>query len=136
MPAAGAREHRSDSTPPGDPTSRRRTRNGRVDGDQRRGHQLDGDPDDDPAPVHGRDGLRGGGADVGAIRGSDRRRDLWLDTQQGAPADLPAQPDDFVAGDDRAMVLANYRHNYDRLVSVKRRCDPDNLFRLNPNIAP
>ncbi len=33
-------------------------------------------------------------------------------------------------------VKATYRGNYDRLVEVKRRHDPDNLFRVNQNIAP
>jgi FAD/FMN-containing dehydrogenase len=37
-------------------------------------------------------------------------------------------------GPDR--VKATYRGNYDRLVEVKRRHDPDNLFRVNQNIAP
>jgi FAD/FMN-containing dehydrogenase len=42
----------------------------------------------------------------------------------------------FMAGDDQSRIRANYRGNYDRLVEVKRRYDPDNLFHLNQNIAP
>ena len=37
-------------------------------------------------------------------------------------------------GPDR--VRASYRDNYDRLVEIKRRYDPANLFRINQNIAP
>jgi FAD/FMN-containing dehydrogenase len=37
-------------------------------------------------------------------------------------------------GQDR--VRASYRDNYDRLVEVKRRYDPDNFFHINQNIAP
>ena len=33
-------------------------------------------------------------------------------------------------------IRASYRDNYDRLVEIKRRYDPDNLFRVNQNIAP
>jgi len=42
----------------------------------------------------------------------------------------------FMSGDDQDRVRANYRHNHDRLVEIKRRYDPANLFRLNQNIEP
>ncbi len=42
----------------------------------------------------------------------------------------------FMAGDDQDRVSTNYRQNYDRLVEVKRKYDPDNLFHLNQNIRP
>jgi hypothetical protein len=42
----------------------------------------------------------------------------------------------FMAGDDQDRIRANYKGNYDRLVEVKRTYDPDNLFRVNQNIAP
>lgn len=35
-----------------------------------------------------------------------------------------------------AAVDANYRQNYPRLVTVKQRYDPTNLFRLNANVKP
>jgi FAD binding domain/Berberine and berberine like len=37
-------------------------------------------------------------------------------------------------GEER--VRASYRDNYDRLASIKRTYDPDNLFRVNQNIRP
>jgi FAD/FMN-containing dehydrogenase len=42
----------------------------------------------------------------------------------------------FMAGDDQDRIKANYKGNYDRLVEIKRKFDPDNLFHLNQNIAP
>ena len=42
----------------------------------------------------------------------------------------------FMAGDDQGRIEANYRGNYGRLVDVKRKYDPGNLFRLNQNIDP
>ena len=34
------------------------------------------------------------------------------------------------------IVSASYQGNYDRLVQIKRKYDPANLFRLNQNIRP
>jgi FAD/FMN-containing dehydrogenase len=42
----------------------------------------------------------------------------------------------FMSGDDQERIKANYRGNYDRLVDVKRKYDPDNLFHVNQNIRP
>jgi FAD/FMN-containing dehydrogenase len=53
-----------------------------------------------------------------------------------APLSEPGGYVNFMAGDDQARIRDNYRGNYDRLVEVKRAYDPDNLFRVNQNIAP
>jgi FAD/FMN-containing dehydrogenase len=42
----------------------------------------------------------------------------------------------FMADDDQDRIKANYKGNYERLVDVKRKYDPDNLFHLNQNIRP
>lgn len=42
----------------------------------------------------------------------------------------------YLDQDDSSRVRAAYGPNYDRLVQLKRRYDPDNLFRLNQNISP
>ncbi len=34
------------------------------------------------------------------------------------------------------VINANFRNNYNRLVAVKNRYDPKNLFRLNANVEP
>jgi FAD/FMN-containing dehydrogenase len=42
----------------------------------------------------------------------------------------------FMTGDDQGRIKANYKGNYDRLVQLKRKYDPDNLFNQNQNIKP
>jgi FAD/FMN-containing dehydrogenase len=42
----------------------------------------------------------------------------------------------YLAADDGGFVRQAYGPNYDRLVQVKRRFDPDNVFHLNFNIEP
>jgi FAD/FMN-containing dehydrogenase len=42
----------------------------------------------------------------------------------------------FMSEDDQERIKANYKGNYDRLVEVKRKHDPGNLFHLNQNIKP
>jgi hypothetical protein len=38
--------------------------------------------------------------------------------------------------DDGGRIQATYGVNYDRMVALKTKVDPDNLFRLNANVAP
>lgn len=42
----------------------------------------------------------------------------------------------FAAADDQGRVSANYGANYDKLVEVKKKYDPNNLFHMNQNIDP
>jgi FAD/FMN-containing dehydrogenase len=42
----------------------------------------------------------------------------------------------FMAGDDQDRIRDNYKGNYDRLVTIKRKYDPGNVFHMNQNIRP
>jgi hypothetical protein len=42
----------------------------------------------------------------------------------------------YLDDDDGERVRSAYGPNYDRLVELKRRYDPENLFRLNQNVEP
>jgi len=53
-----------------------------------------------------------------------------------APHSEPGGYINFMDDDDDGRVRDNYGGNYDRLVELKRRYDPDNFFRINQNIAP
>jgi len=42
----------------------------------------------------------------------------------------------FMSGDEQDRVPEAYSARWDRMVAVKTRCDPHNLFRLNQNVPP
>src|SRR5207248_6804130 len=52
------------------------------------------------------------------------------------PASSGAAYVNFLGDDGAQRVTAAYGGNHARLVELKRRYDPDNVFRLNQNIAP
>ena len=42
----------------------------------------------------------------------------------------------FLMDEGQERIRATYRDNYDRLVLIKNKYDPTNLFRVNQNITP
>jgi FAD/FMN-containing dehydrogenase len=61
-------------------------------------------------------------------------RDIW---ERVDPLTTGTAYTNHMGGDDwQPRIRASYGSNYERLVSLKRKYDPDNVFRLNPNINP
>jgi hypothetical protein len=52
------------------------------------------------------------------------------------PHSSPAGYINFMDADDQGRIRENYKGNYERLVSAKRKYDPGNLLHLNQNIKP
>lgn len=42
----------------------------------------------------------------------------------------------FMMEEGQSRVEATYGYNYERLVEIKKRYDPENLFKINQNINP
>jgi len=60
-------------------------------------------------------------------------KDYW---QELHPTSAGGAYVNFLMDEGRDRVKASYRGNYDRLVQVKNRYDPDNTFHINQNIRP
>jgi FAD/FMN-containing dehydrogenase len=60
-------------------------------------------------------------------------RDYWTELH---PTSAGGAYVNFMMNEGEDRVKASYRGNYDRLVQVKNRYDPDNTFRVNQNIRP
>jgi FAD/FMN-containing dehydrogenase len=72
--------------------------------------------------------------DPGGDRFREWIRDTWARLR---PFSTGASYVNFQTADEGAdRVRAAYGANYDRLVQLKRRWDPDNLFRSNRNVSP
>lgn len=52
------------------------------------------------------------------------------------PYSLGGAYSNFMMDEGQERVQASYRHNYDRLVKIKNKYDPNNFFRVNQNIRP
>jgi FAD/FMN-containing dehydrogenase len=60
-------------------------------------------------------------------------KDCWQAMRAYSPREAYI---DFMADEGEDRLRESYRDNYDRLVPIKRKYDPSNLFRLNQNIKP
>ncbi len=66
-------------------------------------------------------------------RGISWSRDFYRDAARFATGGVYVN---FMTEEETDRVGAAYGPNWDRLVEIKRRYDPDNLFRMNQNIRP
>ena len=62
----------------------------------------------------------------------------WVDNAIAAMRPFGATGDyiNYLSADDETSVARAYGSNYQRLTTLKRRYDPDNVFRGNRNIRP
>jgi len=60
-------------------------------------------------------------------------KDYWQAMRRHSPRGAYVN---FMADEGEDRVRESYRGNYDRLLQIKRKYDPANLFRLNQNIKP
>jgi len=60
-------------------------------------------------------------------------RDFWKALQPFAGAGAYVND---LGQDDEDRIRIGYGINYERLTALKKKYDPENLFRLNPNIRP
>lgn len=62
----------------------------------------------------------------------------WCKSYQEAlhPYSAGGAYSNFMMDEGQDRVKASYKHNYDRLVKIKRTYDPENLFQVNQNIKP
>ena len=68
-----------------------------------------------------------------AERISQWAKDYW---QELHPTSAGGAYVNFLMEEGQDRVKAAYRGNYDRLVQIKERYDPDNIFHINQNIVP
>jgi FAD/FMN-containing dehydrogenase len=95
-------------------------------------------PDDATAYAHRSSGIMVNVAVFYEGEHDKGQKQAWLDETMAAIK----QSDDgayvnFVGDEGEARIRAAYpRGTYERLADIKRRYDPDNLFRLNQNVPP
>jgi berberine-like enzyme len=72
-----------------------------------------------------------GGGPVGGRGGNHESRSFARGSGRASAAYV-----NYIAVDEPDRIRAAYGPNWDRLVRLKRRWDPDNVFHLNQNIDP